>query len=340
MLKSDNNKRILFLYTELSGYILNCLIFAEKNGYDIHVVNYPINNEAPFFFESYNNIKFYKRDSFKKFSELEVLIQNLNPKLIFVSGWIDKWYLKITRVSSINSKNILMIDTPWQNSIKQKLWAYYFNSILEKYFDNIWIPGKPQLKYAKKLGFKDLNIYEGLYTCDEDLFNIDKINNDINSEHKIFLFVGRYVKEKGIVELWNTFKKLNAEISQKWQLWCVGTGELWENRMIDENIKHFGFVQPQKLSEIVSKSNVYVMPSKYEPWGVSLHEMISFGKPVLVSENVGSSYCFAKNNINGFVFSHKKKDDFINKMRKMMKLSDNEINNMGKESVHLSKVFS
>ena len=123
-------------------------------------------------------------------------------------------------------------------------------------------------------------------------------------------------------------------------MWCVGTGELWGNRIIDENIKHFGFIQPKNLSEIVSKSDVYVMPSKYEPWGVSLHEIISFGKPVLVSENVGSSYCFVKNHINGFVFSYSKKNDFINKMRNMMKLSNNELHNMGKESVHLSKVFS
>ncbi len=339
-LKRSKPKRILFLYTELSGYIVNCLGFAEKDGYNIHVVKYPLNNEAPFNFEPYSNINLYERESFKSFLEFKELVVKLNPELIFISGWIDKWYLKIVKSSSIYSKNILMIDTPWKNSIKQKLWSHYFSLCKKRYFDYVWIPGQPQYKYAKKLGFRALNIFKGLYTCDEEVFNKTNTNNDNNSKIRTFLYVGRYVKEKGIIELWQTFQKANAEIKPKWQLWCVGTGELWGNRIIDENIKHFGFIQPKNLSEIVSKSDVYVMPSKYEPWGVSLHEMISFGKPVLVSENVGSSYCFVKNHINGFVFSYSKKNDFINKMRNMMKLSNNELHNMGKESVHLSKVFS
>ena len=68
--------------------------------------------------------------------------------------------------------------------------------------------------------------------------------------------------------------------------------------------------------------------------------MVSMGKAVLVSENVGSSYCFAKNGINGFIFSHKKENDFKIKMKKMMQLSYEDFDQMGKESVHLSKAFS
>ena len=72
-------------------------------------------------------------------------------------------------------------------------------------------------------------------------------------------------------------------------------------------IKHFGFVQPEQLKEIIQESGIYILPSRYEPWGVSLHEMVSSGMPVLISENIGSKTYFLKESINGISFSHSKK---------------------------------
>ena len=60
----------------------------------------------------------------------------------------------------------------------------------------------------------------------------------------------------------------------------------------------------------------------------------------MVSENVGSSYCFTKNGVNGFIFSHKKENDFKIKMKKIMELSEDDLEKMGKESVNLSKSIS
>ena len=96
----------------------------------------------------------------------------------------------------------------------------------------------------------------------------------------------------------------------------------------------------KEIIDIISKAHVFVLPSKYEPWGVILHEIVSLGKPVLVSENVGSSYCFTKNGFNGFVFSHKKKNDFKYKMKKILELCEDDLEKMGKESVNLSKSIS
>ena len=39
-------KKVLIFFTELSGYILNCLIEAEKDNFEIHVIRYPINDEV------------------------------------------------------------------------------------------------------------------------------------------------------------------------------------------------------------------------------------------------------------------------------------------------------
>jgi len=331
-------KKIIFLYTELSGYIINSFENASLSGFEVHVVNYPINNEAPFEFIKNKNIFFYERSDFKSYHDIYTLINNIKPGAIFLSGWVDKDYLNVVKNLSIKSKKILMLDNPWRGTLFQKIWALYFIFFYKSKFDCIWVPGEPQIKYAKKLGFKNDYIFEGLYSCNNKIFN----NNTLSKfkKSKVILFVGRYSEEKGLQELWQNFVSINFTLDSKWQLWCVGTGNLWPDRIKDSNIKHFGFVQQEKLVEIITGSDIYVLPSKYEPWGVSLHEMVSMGKPVLVSDKVGSSYRFVKNDVNGFIFSHKKKNDFKSKMKKLMKLSKKDLEKMGKESLNLSKSIS
>ena len=54
------NKTILFLFTELSGYMLSCFKNASVNGFEIHVVNYQTNSEAPFEIDkSINKLLFF-----------------------------------------------------------------------------------------------------------------------------------------------------------------------------------------------------------------------------------------------------------------------------------------
>ena len=43
-------KKIVILFTELSGYMLKCFDLAQKDNFQIHVINYPVNKEAPFQF--------------------------------------------------------------------------------------------------------------------------------------------------------------------------------------------------------------------------------------------------------------------------------------------------
>lgn len=335
-----HKKKIVFLFTELSGYMLNCFNTAIENGYEVHVVFYPINKEAPFKFPNELGFFKYERSDFQNSNSLVYLLNKINPDLIFISGWIDKGYLKAVENLSLTCKKVMIMDTPWESSIKQHVWKIVFKNKYLKIFNAIWVPGEVQKKYAIKLGFSDSMIFEGLYTCNSNLFGsyfVDGFPSKQKSFPKRFLFIGRYIADKGINKLCELFAEIVDENSLDWELWCVGNGILWEKRKIHPAIKHFGFVQPNQLLEIINGTGVYVLPSKYEPWGVSLHEMATAGMPVLVSEDVGSHNYFVKNRINGLVFSHKVKNDFKDKLLQMMQYSSNELLKMGKESVHLSK---
>lgn len=339
-MRNKGPKKILFLFTELSGYMFHCFQLAKQSGFEIHVINYPINKEAPFEFNSENEIYLHDRKQFYSKQDLLHFIRKLSPQLLLVSGWIDDLYLKIIKESTLNCKKVLLFDTPWQNKLKQKIWINIFKFSYLRYFNSVWVPGVKQLQYARKLGFKEDHIFQGLYSCNLDLFE-NIFDKTFLKKKKIFpkkfLFIGRYTDSKGFNELSELFIEIIEECNLNWELWCVGTGEQWENRKVHEKIKHLGFLQPEELEDVILKTGVFVLPSKFEPWGVVLHEMVTSGMPILVSDQVGSMHTFLDNNVNGMSFSYTKKEDFKNKLLKFMHLSDQELLKMGEESVLLSK---
>ena len=335
-----DKKIVLILYTEFSSYLeacFNCL--SETKKIEIHLVRYPVNNEAPFLFESLN-FKNYFKNEFNTQQALLNFTNHLNPDLILVSGWIDKDYLRVALKFKNKSVIVMAMDTQWTGSLKQKFMTFIAKNYFLKRFTYVWVPGSRQKKYAQNIGFSDSQIIDGFYSCNFDLFRKyynDTIHLKRNNFPKAFLFVGRYVKSKGVHNLWNAFIELNSEYENDWELWCVGTGDEWDNKIKHPKIKHLGFVQPNDLLDIIQKSGIYILPSEFEPWGVSLHEFVSSGYPVIVSDKVGSSEIFVKEGKNGFIVKSGSVDSLKEGMKKVMKMRKKELLLMSQESVSLSE---
>ena len=78
------------------------------------------------------------------------------------------------------------------------------------------------------------------------------------------------------------------------------------------------------------------MPSIYEPWGVSVHEIAAAGFPMLLSKNVGSSEEFLDENINGYYFNSGNKREIKEKLKKIINLKETDLLTMGDKSFNLS----
>ncbi|HMP32547.1 MAG TPA: hypothetical protein PKD85_23270, partial [Saprospiraceae bacterium] len=168
-------KNILFLYSELAAYFLACVDQLQKS-YDcrIMVVHWPRHKDAPFDYPHFENVEYIIKNS-QSIPQLKIEIDNFNPNLIFVTGWIDLDYLKIIytlkRISPV--KVVMGLDNPWEGTLKQKLGIIILPMLLKRICDFIWVPGYNQFLYAKKLGFKDSNILLGLYSA--DVFSFHKV---------------------------------------------------------------------------------------------------------------------------------------------------------------------
>ncbi len=329
--------KILFLYTELAGYTMACLKELEKHTDGLHLVRWPVNNEAPFRFEFSNKTSVYERNDLSTDQLLE-LSKEIGPHLIYASGWIDKGYLEVCKHFKRKIPVVVGFDNQWTGGLKQTMASLLSFKMIKPYFSHAWIPGEPQRKFAQKLGFGN-RILTGVYSADVPLF---KSYGERAREKKArqlphrFLYVGRYVEWKGINELFEAFRQLGND-RQDWELWCVGAGELFDERPEIEGVSHLGFKQPNELSELVAETSVFILPSKFEPWGVVLHEYAAAGFPLISSGVVGASSAFLQDEVNGFIINPKNVESIKKAMARIIGMSDQEIIAMGERSVHLAQ---
>jgi len=149
-----------------------------------------------------------------------------------------------------------------------------------------------------------------------------------------FIYVGRYYDFKGITDLWDAFIAWQKEANTDWELWCLGNGDI--SPIQHPNIKHFGFVQPKDLESFIAQAGVFVMPSRFEPWGVVLHEFAAAGFPLICSDKVGAVEAFLSDNKNGYIYPAGNISALKNALGKMAMLSDEKLREMGKISKQLA----
>jgi glycosyltransferase involved in cell wall biosynthesis len=333
--------KIIVLYEELAWYFVNCLnVLAENHACSITVFCKKTNPNAPFEFKYIHpRITIKNRGEFST-QQLLIETEQIKPNAIFLGGWIYKPYLAVIK-AGLTTNCILGIDNQWTGSLKQLLGSLYFRITLKSFINNVFVPGKLQFMFAQKLGFSEKHIAIGAYCCDYSLFHKNYIENKQfkqNSFPKRFLFVGRYVKEKGITQLWEAFAEIQKETPNDWDLWCLGTGEI--PAIKHPKIKHFGFKQPNELTNIIKNSGVFVLPSIFEPWGVVVHEYAAAGFPLLCSDKVGAIDTFLKEGINGFIFQAGNKEALKINLKKFIEMSQEELNLMSKYSAEISAVIT
>ena len=96
------------------------------------------------------------------------------------------------------------------------------------FFTHAFVSFSRQYEYAKKFGFLDEKIIFNALSCDTELFDkaLSNLENKSADYPHIFIYAGRFSKEKGINELVEAFKIYRDEQGGTWKLLCVGNGNL------------------------------------------------------------------------------------------------------------------
>jgi glycosyltransferase involved in cell wall biosynthesis len=247
---------------------------------------------------------------------------------------VDRDYLNTVRRDK-NSVHLISLDNQWEGSTRQWLGCIWSRWALLPFFEYCWVPGEPQAVFARRLGFPEHHILRGFYAADTEAFS-EVYSKRKATDTRAFIYTGRYVAHKGILDLWAAFDQYRKE-GGRLELFALGTGDQWERRPQIEGLHHTGFVQPAEMEPWLLKNGVFVLPSLFEPWGVVVHEMAAAGFPMLLSDKVGASTAYLREGENGFLFAPGDRPALTALMHRMEHIPDSEFRAMGARSLALAQ---
>lgn len=269
-------------------------------GYGTEAVNTCLEDERKHLFQYVflHQGEAQSRNKWKTFFRLWTLMRSLSYQRVLYSGWFVPEY------------NMLSFFVP-----KQKNCVICESSAIESSFSGLkgWIKkmiihrmgtALPSGTLQQEI-FSTIN-YKGLISLTGGVGIFNKLPRNIPAKRmtmeKKYLYVGRLIDCKNIHFLIEQFNELGKPLT------IVGAGELFDElrKMAKDNIHFLGFVNNERLKDVYRAHDVFVLPSRTEPWGLVVEEAIYWGLPVIVSNCVGSRIELVEKTGTGCVFTYNK----------------------------------
>ena len=141
------------------------------------------------------------------------------------------------------------------------------------------------------------------YFCELDAFL--SVPRRIRDDGKVvFLFCGQMIARKGVDLLLAAF----VELGDSARLMLVGREAELPTLLAAlppdarERCEYAGFQPPEELPRFFARADVFVLPSRYDGWGVVVNQAVGAGLPVICSDMVGAGHDLVDDEVNGLKF--------------------------------------
>ena len=211
---------------------------------------------------------------------------------------------------------VVLYNGPYYNMFKipftEKIYDLLFVKKLNSRLDKVFVKSELSKKYLENKGFQDVvTLGVGL---DTDVF---KVNDEIDSKtselrefmkkNNCILYIGSLIGRKNFkftLDIFNKVIKSNPDV----KLVVIGTGKksyiqksmkVLDNNAL-KNVKFVDKIDNKLLKYIYPEAKIFILPSKFEIFGMVILESMFFGTPVITSINGGST-TLIRNKKNGIV---------------------------------------
>ncbi|OGI19114.1 MAG: hypothetical protein A3B68_07950 [Candidatus Melainabacteria bacterium RIFCSPHIGHO2_02_FULL_34_12] len=239
---------------------------------------------------------------------------------IWIHGWnsFTNWlalfiaFLRGVPVILRGESNLLHETSFWKEAAKN----FIYKTIFKKISCFLAI-GKYNIDFYKHYDVPEEKIFLTPYTVNNNYF-ISKFTelapkkNELRNKYHIptnipvILFCGKLISVKRPMDLLLAYEK--ASNLYESALIFAGDGIL-KNKIEDyvsknkiKNVYFLGFKNQSELPEIYAMSDLLVLPSVHEPWGLVVNEAMCFGLPIIVSDKVGAGGDLVREGINSFIY--------------------------------------
>lgn len=238
--------------------------------------------------------------------------------VIVTGGWHQPIYLILLLYAKLFRKKFLIWTESHEGDVRT---SNPISRFLRRFFarqsSGAIVAGTSARDYLASLGANPKKIWTAPNAIDSS-FYIEKSRallprrEALKTERKLprwnLLFVGRLVSEKGVRDLLSAYANLVQHRNDLGLLVC-GEGE--ERPVLEEfcrdhhltRVRFLGFQNRDELAAFYVMSDLLIVPSHTEPWGLVVNEALTCGLPVIASNRVGAAADLIIPGENGFVVS-------------------------------------
>jgi glycosyltransferase involved in cell wall biosynthesis len=190
-------------------------------------------------------------------------------------------------------------------------------STLYRGCDRFLAIGSANAAFYRAMGVSERNIFLVPYAVDNERFvRSAKLTEQqrikvrqqyqIPADRPAILYAAKFTRRKRPLDLLEACRRLRTKTTKPHTLVMVGSGELEQelrtfcvNESID-NVLFPGFINQSELPRLYGASDVFVLPSEHEPWGLAVNEAMCAGLPIVASEEVGCVSDLVQDGVNGY----------------------------------------
>jgi len=279
-------------------------------------------------------------------------IDNWNADALLVIGWSFKSHLQCMRyfkgkITVLFRGDSTLLD---EKRSMRKIFRRAFLKYVYSKVDYALYVGENNRRYYLKHGLKQKQLFFAPHAIDNSRFaSCPEIEQKamewrralgICEDDFAILYVGKLEMVKNpfyILELTKQVKVQNVKFL------FVGNGpleiDLKRQSEGDPRVNFINFQNQQKMPVVYRLSDIVILPSKSETWGLVINEAMACEKPIIVSEKVGCAVDLLKENENGYTINPNNPIDAVNKISTLINNKE-LVRKMGKRSKELIDYYS
>ena len=238
-------------------------------------------------------------------------LNRFEPEVVGVGGWNQPAFWEALVWCKVRRRPLVVwVESTARDARSEARPLAWARAAMVRAADGFFVPGSASLEYVRALGVPRERIEVAPNAVDAAVFAAADVDRSAR-DSCTFFYAGRFDPEKGLDTLLRAFERVPGRL-----VLAGGGGEEARLReLAGDRVRFAGAVDRDGLVPLYAEADVFVLPSRSEPWGMVLNEAATAGLPIVASDGVGAARDLVDG--NGFVVPADDEEALAEAMRKL-----------------------
>lgn len=157
-------------------------------------------------------------------------------------------------------------------------------------------------------------------------------------EENMILAIGQFIHRKGFDILMQAASSVRPDAG----IYIVGGEPTEEYKHLRQelgltNVHFLGFQKKEQLAKIYKASDLFVLPTREDIWGLVINEAMAYGLPVVTTDRCVAGLDLVKNGVNGYIVPIEDAETLAEKLNQVL---DGDMEKMGAASLEAIRPYT